>query len=667
MKLNNNIKNMNLSKWEKIFVENYYNGKDKRLPQGKDKIEAIKQDIESGLQELYDMTESDFIIDPNSPEVKREYNSEIKALKQRGEGETAWFHENYKEDPLKQIATRFTKQLWEEYKHIVDFIKNEEYEPAFKYLMLNETLTKIYKKDIDNEKSKTIRDNRILNKSIAGHMILNKTTLDVMYENVESYDNFANMYFAAIEVLNKVIANKSEISLENVETYGKGKWLIFEGKSSNEKEYLKNAEELAALVKDTPWCTKTLASSQLADGDFFVFIDNEEKPHIAVKTLGNEIDELREIQNAQELEEEYRDVALSFLENNKDIKNGKEWLEKEEWNKRLIEYTKKIDAGEFSKEDVPGLLNDLLNVGDYRSHGNGLNSNKIELEKRLNKVKWMIAEYYECKEEEICIEDADFSSTNYLECPYRIILGYADFRYSKITSLGNLQSIGGFADFRYSQLTSLGNLQSIGGSADFEYSKVTNLGKLQSIGGSADFGDSQITSLGNLKSIEGNADFKDSKVTNLGNLQSIGGIAIFIDSQITSLGNLQSIGGDAAFVRSQITSLGNLQSIGGDAYFKNSKITSLGKLKRIEGDAYFEDSNITDFGDLEYIGGNVYFGNNIELKKKYEELMEKRKRDRKELELIAKKQRTDDITDSIEEFTNLGLDEEVKTDDEHNV
>ena len=37
----------------------------------------------------------------------------------------------------------------------------------------------------------------------------------------------------------------------------------------------------------------------------------------------------------KELEDDYRDVAIEFLSKNKDIKNGKEWLEKEEWNKRF--------------------------------------------------------------------------------------------------------------------------------------------------------------------------------------------------------------------------------------------------------------------------------------------------------------------------------------------
>ena len=390
--LNNNIKNMNLSKWEKIFVANFYDGKERKMPHGKDKQQIIKSDIDASLQELYEMSETDFKIDVHSPEVIREYESEIKALQQRGEN-TSELEAN-KERALQELAEKFSKQLWEEYKHIVDFIKNEDYEPSFKYLMLKETLTKTYKKDSLDGKDKTIVKKRDLNKSVAGHMVLNKTTLDVIYNNLENYDNFANLYFAGLEIFNKTTAEKNGISLDGVETYGKGKWLKFEGKSSNKAEYLKNAEKLASLVKDTPWCTKTLASTQLAEGDFFVFVDNDGKPHIAVKMSGEEIDEVRGIQNgnAQELEEDYRDVALSFLENNKDIKNGKEWLEKEEWNKRLIEYNRKIDAGELKKEDIPGLIHDLFEITDYRSHG-GENSNKVELKKNLEKIKGLIAEY----------------------------------------------------------------------------------------------------------------------------------------------------------------------------------------------------------------------------------------------------------------------------------
>ena len=73
-------------------------------------------------------------------------------------------------------------------------------------------------------------------------MILNEETLDIIYKNigdVEKYQNFANLYFAAVAVFNKKIAEKSEIKLDGVDTYGKGRWIKFEGKTSNEEEYLK--------------------------------------------------------------------------------------------------------------------------------------------------------------------------------------------------------------------------------------------------------------------------------------------------------------------------------------------------------------------------------------------------------------------------------------------
>ena len=615
LNLNNNVKNMNLSKWEKIFVANYYDGKDRRIPQGKDKQEAIKRDIDASLQKLYEMGEADFKIDVHSPEVIREYESEIKALKQRGE-DTSYLEAN-KESALQKLAEKFSKQLWEEYKHIVDFIKNEDYEPSFKYLMLKETLTKTYKKDLSDEKDKTIVKKRDLHKSVAGHMVLNKTTLDVIYNNLENYDNFANLYFAGLEIFNKTTAEKNGISLDGVETYGKGKWLKFEGKSSNKAEYLKNAEKLASLVKDTPWCTKTLASSQLADGDFFVFVDNEEKPHIAVKMSGKEIDEVRGIQNgnAQELEEDYRDVALSFLENNKDIKNGKEWLEKEEWNKRLIEYNRKIDAGELKKEDIPGLIHDLFEITDYRSHGRG-NSNKTELKKNLKKIKGLLAEYYECDEKEICTNNIVFSGTDYEVCPYKVILGFADFGHSKVTDLGSLQIIREDADFSYSRIKNLGNLQSIGGNANFGNSQITDLGNLQNIGGFADFRDSKVTYLGNLQRIGGNANFQHSKIKDLGNLECIGGYAFFCESKVTDLGNLQSIEGFADFGRSRITNLGNLQSIGGGAYFNHSKIKNFGNLKKIK--------------------GKIDYGNRKDLKQKFSAIQSENQKN--ELKAIAKKQ-----------------------------
>ncbi len=594
--------------WEKIFIMNFYDGKNHILPTQKEtKYSKVREDIITELQRLYDFAEDpkNFeIYTQDNKELEREFESEIKAMQARGEGELAKITLNNKATMIKEMAKRFSEQLHAEYKHIVDFIKTTEYEPAFKCLMLRETLLKTYKKDNDNQEEKTIVKPRDLHKSISGHITLNEVVLKTIYNNLKDHSNFANLYFAGLELFNKSTSQKNEITLDGVETFGMGKWLKFEGKQSNAKEYLKNAQNLASLVQYTPWCTKTLASSQLAQGDFFVFVDNSNHPHIAVKMSGKEIDEVRGLKggNAQELEDEYRPVAIEFLTKNKNIQNGKEWLEKEEWNARLISYSKKIDEQTLQKDEIPQLLKDL-SQNDYKSHGTE-NSNKTTLYNKIENSKFaksVIAEHFNCKPEEITLEKT-VTSPNYV-----VIIKNADFRDLQITNLGNLKYIGGSADFTYSKITSLGNLEYIGKWADFSNSKVTNLGKLKYIGKSANFKGSKITSLGDLEYIGGFVYFTNSQITSLGKLKHIGGDAYFTNSQITDLGNLEYIGRDANFYDSQIADLGNLEYIGGDAYFRDSQITSLGKLKHIGYDADFRGSQITNLGDLEYIGGNAYF------------------------------------------------------------
>lgn len=621
--IKNSVEQMNLSKWEKLFVINFYDGKKHVLPQKEIRYEQIRKDIEEELERLYSLVDNkeQFKINANSKEILREYESEIKALEQRGED--ASYLKNNKDYCLEEFAAKFSNHLCEEYKHIVDFIRNTNYEPAFKALMLNETLTKTYKLDKVEDKTNTIIKKRDIHNTITGHMTLNEIVLDTIYNNISDYNNFALIYFAGLEIFNKSIAEVSTIKLEGVETYGKGKWLKFEGKTSNEKEYLANAEKLSTLVKDTPWCTKALASTQLAQGDFFVFVDNEDNPHVAVKMSGNQIDEVRGIlnDNAQEIEEEYRDVTISFLENNKEIKYGKEWLEKEELNKRLIKYNEDIENDAFKVEDVEQMMKDLFEL-DYKNHGHGENTNKAKLKNNLKKIKDKLAEYYDCNEDEICIGSKIFSGTEYRKCPYKIIIGNANFSYSKITDLGNLQTIGGNIDFRNSHVEYLGKLQIIGGDVYFGGSQITNLGNLRIIGRDAYFVNSQITNLGNLQTIGGTGFFANSQVTSLGNLQTISGDAHFYNSKVTSLGNLQTIGGYADFENSQVRNLGNLQTIGGDVDFVNSQVTNLGNLQIIGGDADFRKSKIKDFGNLQRIDGEVYFDPGSELEKLYYEQFE---------------------------------------------
>ena len=639
--LSNQIENAfpQATTWEKIFVLNFYDGKNHIKPTSKDtKYKELRGDIQAELDRLYSLAgkEEYFSIDTeNNPELERQFESELKAFEARGEKKTADYFRKNKAQALKEMAKKISGTQMEEYKHIVDFIKSTEYEPAFKVLMLSETLSKTYKKEKDETGEKTIVKKREVHKSLAGHMTLNEDVLKVIYNNLKEYSSFSNLYFAGLEVFNNVTAQRNEVKIDGIDTFGMGKWIRFQGKKSNVKEYVKNAQELASLVQNTPWCTKNLASSQLAQGDFFVFVDNHGDPHIAVKMSGDEIDEVRGIKNgsAQEVEEDYRKVAIEFLSKNKNIKNGDKWLEKEQWNKRLIVWAEKIETETLKEEDVDQLLFDAFEFVDYKSHSSS-NSNKdrvieaiknsyVESNKRARAV---IAKKFDCRPEEIGFE-AEFAD-QYGQSKYRVILGDADFidktifgkpfnltkifgdayfTRCRLPGLGSIEYISGDVSFNDSNIWSLDNLEIIGGNVDFSYALVQDLGNLKHIRGKADFFKSQITSLNELESIGGYANFNGSDITTLGKLRSIGGDAVFNDSIVSDLSDLERIGGNAIFKDSNVNNLGKLKSIGGSANFSRSLVTSLGQLETIEGNVNFDESHVTDLGKLKSIGGNAVF------------------------------------------------------------
>lgn len=522
---------VDLSTWEKLFVVNFYGKNDNGIvlekPNNKEtKIFEIKQDINFELERLYNIAENSNFFEietKNNQFLEREFQNEVNALKARGEEFEVKLSLDNKENTLISLAKKYSISQREEYKHVVNLVKGLNFEPAFKALMLRETLLHCYKQTFGNGKPKTIVEKRIPNKTLTGHMTLDEEVLNYINKNIENYSNFSSLYFDGVACAKKIITEKSEISLESVNTFGMGKWIQFEGKTSNEKEYLNNATKLSALVQNTPWCTKQLAASQLENGDFFVFVDNLNAPHIAVKMQGNSIGEVRGIKggSAQEIEEEYRPVAIEFLEKNKNIKNGKEWLEKEEWNKRLIGWKNEIENGTFKNENVLNCLKDLTNE-DYKCHSGFKNSNLTNLVGVLPKAKASFGETLGCKDENIFFGDYDFVG-NYEVCSFEAIVGNAKFFTCAAKDVGNLKYVFGDADFSGSQIKDLKSLEKIWGSANFSCSNVKNLGALKEIGKNAYFGASKITNLNELETVGGNLYLVNSKVESAPNLNFVGG------------------------------------------------------------------------------------------------------------------------------------------------
>lgn len=555
-----------LTKWEKIFVMNYYN-KGNVMPDNKNsKYSEVRADIVKALNDLYLMAENieNFSIDPNSKEVIREYEAEIRSLVSRGNLKDAYYLKTHRESALKEMARKYTKTLYLEYCFIVDLLKKTNYEPAFKYLMLNETLTKTYRQQKIDEDINNLVGRREINSTIKSHMNFNEIVLGVIYNNLEDYSNFANLYFAGLSILNKNIYEENNVTLDGVDTFGKGNWIRFEGKKNSPTSYIKNAQILASMVQDSPWCTKQQASLHLEEGDFYLFVDNDNKPRIGVKLIGDRIDEVRGVKNgnAQELEEEYRDVAIEFLLRNKDIKFGREWLEKEEWNKRLVEYCKKIDSSKLSKQELNSLIYDLTEVFDYKAHYAQC-GNRLELLskiKKLRKVKRLLAKKYDCRPSEIFIGNVTCRDVLKGKFPYKVVLGNLDFN--------------GY----------------LGPRIDFS--------KLEVVLGNCDFSNSNVDNLDNLKIIGGSGSFSHVRIDKIDNLIRIGEIGEFFSANIGSMEKLEEIGGTASMFYAKIGRIPNLKIIGEDAHFEHSNIGDLSSLEFIYGNAFFTYCNILKINDF---------------------------------------------------------------------
>ncbi len=579
-----NIKAMKLSKWDKIFAENYYGSYDlfgelHNYP-STNKDEIIKEDIKKALDKLYNLQPDDFKIDPRSEDVLRYYNNTAKALISRGIY-TDRFLEN-KDAYLYEIASKFSKQIYDEYKHVLNIIKNSSYDDSFKYLMLNETLTKAYKID---EGSKTIVKKRNLHRTIQGLMTFNNSILDTIY-NYSNENGFSNIYFAALEIYNNTIADNNEVSIDNLETYGKGTWIKFEGKGTNNDEYIKNAYDLSSLISKTQWCTKLTASTALADGDFYIFIDNDNKPHIAVKMKGNTIDEVRGISGGsnQELEDDYRDVAVSFLMNNTSIENGKEWLQKEEWNRRLVSYKNNIQNNNLDDINIDELMSDLEHI-DYKAHSssNSVLDGLWRLIESCPQLVDKIREHYGYKEDEFVFElDENTPNLENIKMCFNVNLR----RNKTIKALPNLEVIIHRGDFRGSEIMGMPFLREVGEDIYFDDSYIENLQSLKVVGGTLDL--------------------EDSMISNINSLEKVGKDIILTHTyDIKSIPNLEVVGRDAYFDDTYIENLPKLVDIRGDGYFRHSVIENFDSIKSISGDTDFKYAKTKSLNNLTYVGGTL--------------------------------------------------------------
>ena len=255
---------------------------------------------------------------------------------------------------------------------------------------------------------------------------------------------------------------------KNLDTNLNG-WIIIPSKSNAPEHFEENVKKLQTLSHDS-WCTKTYnAEPYLAKGDFHIYMENG-KPKLGVRFDGEEIQEIQGKLNNSKIPLAYLDIAKSHVEDNKYKTNYKT--------------DEEFKVGKKIKQEIAGIKKKIGKKIKNKKYDKILSYFGFKVEKDENGM--LTLSHYDQPSINYTFFDLGIDEIDMFK-HIKVIKGNATFRDSRITSLGELQSIGGFADFKNSQITSLCELQSIGGFADFKNSRITSLGELQTIGGKAYF------------------------------------------------------------------------------------------------------------------------------------------------------------------------------------
>jgi len=607
-----------LDKWELLFVNEYYKGKE--IPTGKDRIKEIRNQIN---RELFNLMQnfyySDMEIDyTNNPYLEKRLENSIKSLEANGEYIKAKEVKENREKYLEEMAEAFSKTLYLQYHDICNILRINDYSPAFKYLMLKETLTTTYRYDNGNK----IVEKREAHKTIFPHMLFNKYILDGLYNNVDKYNKFSNLYFYILDKYNEFILKENS----------KGHWIKFDSKDHDSINFEENVNKLNILVANTPWCTKKVPSLHLADGDFYVYIGDDSKPHIAVKTTGNRLDEIRGVngESAQEIENEYRSIAIEFLKSHSYLERSKEWLEKEERNERMFNYLNKIRSNSYTDEYIISLVKDL-NLYEKHLHGGVTNSNELEIinEIRNNKIlKNMIQKINgNGKKIEKVISDIECNEriVEYLEKIENGTLKedkldqlskdlFYNFNFNNQNQVMLIDLLNAKPNLFKSELAKYYNINeneiyfgddsmtSINGTDEFPYKVV--LGNIYNV---------STKNLNKLEYIYGNLCLGYSSDINLSNLVKVGKDLVVIEAINPNFDSLVSVEGNIMAFRA-ITSFPNLKSIGLDANFEDAQITNLNELVTVGNDLILSSSKIDELRKLATVSNNIVIDNNTFVK-----------------------------------------------------
>lgn len=234
---------VDFSIWEKLFVSNFYgkneNGIILEKPSNKKtKVEEIKLDINREFEKLCAIA-NDFaffeIQTSNNKFLDRVFENSIKRLERSGEKHKIQAILENKQNIIANVAKKCAESQQAEYKHIVDLIKDLNFEPAFKVLMLRETLLHSYCQKIEDGKIKNYVEKRIQNQTLLGHLAFSEQVLNYIYHTLKTIPVFQIFILMPLTALENLLLKPTKFLLKMLTHLAKGNGLSLKENPTTKK------------------------------------------------------------------------------------------------------------------------------------------------------------------------------------------------------------------------------------------------------------------------------------------------------------------------------------------------------------------------------------------------------------------------------------------------
>jgi len=507
-------------------------------------VKFTKEGIEEAIQKAFDDLSAraeSFVMTEDSKAITGAIMADIEAMRADGasESEVAYAKRGLEEgSPVRgEYIRKFQDAQRNEIRNWVSYLNQSDYNTSFKYLILDGVLTNNY----DKKRNKYVKRDR---KTLRSVTPFNAASLAELYQS-DSKEMLKD--YTDIQEKNAIALAKSR----QVATTTEGEWIKYDGGDgvSNE-DIANNASELAGLVSDTPWCTKTNAASQLRAGDFYVYATKGEDgsmiPRIAIRMEGDQVGEVRGVASEkQDLEPSMNPVAEKFLKENIPNDSGQGWLDSIEYNEKAEQLLQDINEKGLNRERMVSYFELLTDENKY-TQDYGRNGHIERLEAKVEELvennelssdlkgKVIIPNNASRKANRENLGNAEFVIGNLELKPsdedvrLRRATGDSEFNVQYVsgnaTVIGdvtNIKFVGG--DLRFLSVGSPISVEVVGGNVGAKL--ATNLGKLRKVGGDLDV--NYVKDLGNLEEVGGTLDISDSDIKSLGNkIKSVHGLVV---------------------------------------------------------------------------------------------------------------------------------------------